>query len=494
MDVDGPQLIAEVQQTRQQLQEEAARVEEEKAAGEQRLDEAIVRRGETFVELARHYLPAVSKEAVDRSFAGLRDELSNVLARRERESRRLREAIAELETRRRRLEAGLETLTGQLNEKVQQRDALESQLAHRLAADPEFERLAEETLIAKKRLAQNEQRVQEIQREAEEKLPAYRQSDLFGYLYRRRFGTSEYRGRGPTRRLDAWVASLIDYGRARRSYEFLLVMPRLMAEEVQRRRQECEELVTRLETLREAVAESIGWNAVVRDGERLGQQRQRAATDLDRLAEELDPLQEELAKIEQSQDRFYDEALGRFTAFLESTSTVVLQQQASRTPEPQDDEIVAEIQWLNEQAETFRSRIGELNEQGRQLDRRIRGLDYLLRRCRQSDIDSQRCYFDDGLALQDHIDQYLRDDIDQHELLKRIRRHQHFRPTWAEKAADRTIQTLEKPGVQMVLHLAAAAAGHALRWFLLEGGAGRRGRPGSSSPPARNRFTGGPGF
>lgn len=492
--MEGPQVLAALQQIEPALQDDASRVEDEINAGEQQLDETIVRRGETFVELARHYLPAVNQETVDQSFAALKDDLSNLLARRTREVRNLREKIAELEEPRPRLEAELQLLTRGLNEKVRQRDMLEKQLRDRLATDGDFDQLAQQVLLAENRLKQNEQRVDEIQREADEKLPAYQQSKLFGYLYDRGFRTPQYRGWGLTRRLDGWVGSLIDFRRARKSCEFLLVTPKLMADEVDRRRTECQELADRLDAMRATLAESIGLDSVMREGERLGRRRDRVVSELNQIGDNLDGLKNELSEIEQSQGRFYDEAIQRLKKMLEETSTAVLQQRARQTPQPEDDEIVAEINWLNEQTESRRLQIGKLREQARQTDQRQRGIEYVLRRCRQYDIDSERCYFDESLDLEDDIQQFMGGAIDHHELLKRLRRHQQFRPTWGEQTLDKTIKTIEKPGVQMVLNAVAVAGGYLLRRLILNQGRGHQRQSGTSARPNGSRFTSGPGF
>lgn len=57
-----------------------------------------------------------------------------------------------------------------------------------------------------------------------EKGRPYEEGRLFSYLWKRRYRTAEYRGRGLFRFLDGWVARLCHYDRARRDYAMLLEM------------------------------------------------------------------------------------------------------------------------------------------------------------------------------------------------------------------------------------------------------------------------------
>ena len=126
-----------------------------------------------------------------------------------------------------------------------EREKLEQVVSERLHGSDEFKRLSEQALTAETELERNEDRVADIKAEAEKKLPSYDHSRLFKYLYDAGYGTPAYKGKGLTRRLDGWVARMIDYPSARRGYDFLRVTPELMAQEVTRRRDKFNELMQR---------------------------------------------------------------------------------------------------------------------------------------------------------------------------------------------------------------------------------------------------------
>ena len=187
----------------------------------------------------------MSGETVQATFAEIRGELADILARKERRERELRDAFdASLDTRSS-LQRELDDVTDKLNACVKERDRLEEILATRLNGDPEFKRLSALAIDREQELHRYEARVKESQTEAAEKLPAYEQSRLFKYLIDRKFGSNDYKHRGLTRRLDRWVARIVNFDKAKKGYDFLRLTTEMMVAEVARLRDEFEELLGR---------------------------------------------------------------------------------------------------------------------------------------------------------------------------------------------------------------------------------------------------------
>jgi hypothetical protein len=75
-------------------------------------------------------------------------------------------------------------------------------------------------------------------KDLQEKRRPYEADPLFMYLWRRRFGTPEYRGKGLARYLDRRVATLIAFDGARRNYAVLIELPTRLQEHAERLRAE----------------------------------------------------------------------------------------------------------------------------------------------------------------------------------------------------------------------------------------------------------------
>ncbi|MDT8925361.1 hypothetical protein RBE51_21430 [Pseudomonas taiwanensis] len=67
----------------------------------------------------------------------------------------------------------------------------------------------------------------EIHKETAEKLVAYQADPLFRYLLARRYGNTDYLGKGLFRRLDGWVSKKIDYTQAKHDFDVLTQLPGL---------------------------------------------------------------------------------------------------------------------------------------------------------------------------------------------------------------------------------------------------------------------------
>ena len=488
--LDGTEFFQQLQHAIGRARSEADHCKNELTLLNDRLDELIGRKGETFVELARHYLPEVTKEAIENNFSEVRDELLEVLSRKQRHQSKLNERITEWQVSRDKLEAALADVTHQLNDITKQRDELEQKLADRLQNDAQFQDQSRDAIRTEQELILNRGRVQEIQREASEKLPAYENSALFHYLYSRGFATPDYSAFWPFSALDGWLADFIGFRQARQSYIFLHATPELVQAEVARRQEELKLLLVSVKRIEADTSREIGLDKVMLEGQRLGEERDDLVKQLGENHEQLAACQQEQSDLNRSQGAFYEQAIERFKELLEKTETAVLAQRAEKTADSTDDEIVAELKWLDDEISDIRLNSPHATDKYEQAESRVSGLNYVMRRCRQSNFDSDRSYFVEHLDVSDAIDEYFDGELNQFKLLRKFRKHQRFHPTWSEQAAEKIGTSLESETSQAVMMSVAAVAGSVLQSWLKSGGAvDNRNRKNT-----RGKFTKGPGF
>jgi len=484
---DGTEFFQQLQHAIERARREADGCKNKVVALDDRLDELIGRKGETFVELAKHYLPEITKVAVENTYGEVRDELLDTLARKQRHESKLNDRIAEMEASRAKHELELAAVTQQLNASAEQRDQLEQELADRLQTNDQFQNQSRDAIRAEQELIRNKQRVEEIRREASEKLPAYENSPLFQYLYSRHFSTPDYSAIWPFRIFDGWVADFIGYRQTRQSYDFLRSTPELVDAAVERRQDELHLLLESVQKIEAEASREIGLDNVMLDGLRLGKERDELVRQLGQNHEQFVACQQEQIDLDRSQGKFYKQAIGRFKEVLEKTETAVLEQRAEKSADSSDDEIVAELKWIDDEIADIRIQLPIATDQHEEAEDRVSGLNYVVRRCRQSNFDSDRSYFTDDLNTSEAIDEYFNGELNQFKLLRKIRQHQQFHPTWSEKAAEKIGTTLESETSQAVMASVAAVAGSVLQSWLKSGGAvDNRNRKGP--------FTKGPGF
>ena len=424
--LSGRSVASALKQATEQLRRQQAECESSLRRLDESTNQWVNRRGQTLLELAEHYLPDVSRESVLTSFREVRNELLDVLRRKQLREHQLHDALREDESEATRLKEALEDVTEKLDAKVQQREQLEDVVAERLTEHQQFQKLSKQALAAEQELDRNEQRIAEIKQEAGEKLPAYEKSRLFRYLYDRGFGTAQYQKKGLSRTLDRWVAKMVKYGRSKRSYDFLRVTPELMAAEVTRRREQFNVLMEQLEAIEAEIAQEVGLTQVMNAGQQLGDQRDGLVGELEQLEDRFNAHHQELLNLEGNQNEFYQQGVQQMKQFLAEMQHSWLEHQSQSTPQRQDDQLVAEIAWLSDKIDEAQRESNQLTGELRNWDDRASGLHEVMQRFRRADYDSRRSIFDDDFNVQRMLSDYLQGDIGREELWSAMRRYQRF--------------------------------------------------------------------
>ena len=387
MSLSGRKLYAEIRRRETKARERASRTRGK--VGELRLDLAkqMAERGEALVNLAQKFLPEVTEEAIGKTFKDIRAELHDVLHRRDARLDQLNQALEQLEVESQRLDLALETTTEQLEQKVAEQTQLEAKLRDTLEADTEFQRLSTEAARAEVALTRNEERIEEIRREAKRKLPAYREDRLFMYLQKRRWGTTDYASRGIIKRLDRWVANLVHFADNNESFQFLSITPKLVEQEIERRREEFDELMQMVERLQAATAMELGLPKIEAEAETLDQEHRGLADAIEDADGRRESYREEYAAIEMHRGRFYSEAISRFRRFLDETRTSRLEREARRTPDPEDDKLVETIEDADRSIDRLKDEVEDVEDLLAEADRQSREFESIATKFRARGFD-----------------------------------------------------------------------------------------------------------
>jgi uncharacterized membrane protein YgcG len=484
----GRDVLRELRSALDDARNEAAELRRQSQQFDQQVTDFAHQRADSFLQLARMYLPELNPTAISNSFDGIREELDGILARKARTRDEVAGRISRLIAEQAKTTADLTAVTTRLNEKVSLRETLRSQLAELLKDNPEFQDLSRQAVANEAELKKNEGRVAEIERDAKEKLPAYERSKLFQYLYDRKFGTPDYTETGMERSLDRWVARLIGYERARTGYAFLTTTPRLMREEVERRKAEFQMLMGKVQELEQFGAEKIGLTVVLRDGEALGRERDQLVARFSDVQQRVLAAEQELAEVERKEGKFYMEALSRLQTFLMKVETSVLERKARATPERADDDLVAKIHWLTTEIDRIRPQVQEFLNRTNAAEQQNEAMEFAVRRYQQSNFDSDRSYFEFVPNLEAMIGQLKAGVLSKEEFWNAYKRRQQFEqtPTDLNLAAIVT-HPLTEIAVRTLVHVAAASLSSG-------GGGGGRSGGGSSRQSSSGGSFGGSSF
>src|SRR6056297_1485920 len=253
MPIPGPLVHRRLMDAYGRVQADVEESRDDIVESRQRRDQIDGQRATALMRLAEHYLPALTAEAIENSWGDVREILERILRRKQDQSNVCRQSLQQTKTDRQTQEAKLLDINQQIDELLERQQTLADQLEGTLQADQRFVELTDRAVLAEAALERAEANLEEIEQDAARKLPDYEDCTLFQYLYRRGYGSSRYKSRGLTRRVDRWLARHVKYDEARKSYEFLRRTPENMRRVIAEDRESLETVIQELERRRDQV-------------------------------------------------------------------------------------------------------------------------------------------------------------------------------------------------------------------------------------------------
>ncbi|QDT12941.1 hypothetical protein [Planctomycetes bacterium K23_9] len=319
------------------------RIREANRTGTQRVQKLTQERTDTFVDLAKHYLPELTQQSLRDAWQEVKREVGDILLRKRDRRRQLRAELAANQVQQSELE-------NQLTAAQEKQQAAKLVLSCKVG---NFKKLLRDDPLVKQwiddiaaldrdiecYLAQHER----IEADARRKLPAYERSSLFEYLTEQKFGTPEYQGRGAVRRWDRWVAKMIGYDDAKKSYDFLVSTPEYLKKLIDEKQQHYRSLLVQLKHARRQAAVRHGTESQKRDWERLCKVVSALQEQIEEKKWASVVLLGEIDELENPNGSYYHESLKIYQRFLTQLEPDVMRVYAECTESPVDDEICARL-------------------------------------------------------------------------------------------------------------------------------------------------------
>ncbi len=414
-------------------------------------------RSEALVVLAEHYLPELTPDAIRQTWSEIRHSLSQLLERKEAEVRQLQSRLDELSDRRAELEQQLVAISRELDEAVEAQQAVATEVERELQNDQRFVQLSDRAAVAEASIERAEANLQEIDQDSARKLPAYDDSALFRYLLERDYGTPNYTHRGFTRRMDRWVAKLIDFNQAKQGYDFLRKTPEQMRQIIAEDRQSLDTVMEELERIRDEFAVKLGLPEKIRQVEASTRQRDEQLQLLDALLAETEQTQNERGALDDTRGPYYRQAIQMFRDMLDQFDSDDLKRRAQQTREITDDQIVARLMGVETEIDQLDESARRRRNQLDQMRAFLEDLGRLVQRFRAAEFDSSRSQFVGSLDIHEEVEQArLSGNIDS--VWQRIRNAQRWGPTVIEQVT----RVASHPLTQVLINAMAHAAGGAL--------------------------------
>ncbi len=296
-----------------------------------------------------------------------------------------------------------------------------------LRADVGFQHRERELEALSQRADSAQKKADQAAEERVQKGRSFESDKLFQYLWKRRFGFSEYRGRGITRFGDEKVARLIGYDDAHRDYRFLIELPDRLRAHVEKLRAKVEEGRGALAAEEEAALKA----AAAQDfRQRLAEAERaldRAEDTLEAIEKSRDGLVRERGAIAAGEDAFTKQALDALTRQIAREDVATLRADAAETVGGHDDTLVEQLARESARRSDLEQKQAELRRaHAAQVDATNR-LEELRRQYRRQDWDSNQSVFGGSVNAGEVIRQVLHGAVVLHDALRVLQRNQSFR-------------------------------------------------------------------
>lgn len=237
------------------------------------------------------------------------------------------------------------------------------------------------------------------EKEELEKTKPYEADSLFMYLWNRRYLTPDYQAGWLTRRLDDWVAQLIDFRRNRANYHMLQELPRRLREHAAQAQQTAQLEVQALEAMEKQAAEADGIVELQSKIQEIEKQIEQLDAEIEAEEARHRNLLQEQTVLHGAEDPLSRQIIDLQITALQHEELNDLLRQARATPRPEDDIVVGQLQQIQQQQVQIEAEIQSLKHFLEQRQRNLAELEELRRRYRQNGYDAYNSSFPGDFAL-----------------------------------------------------------------------------------------------
>jgi chromosome segregation ATPase len=422
---DNLQVINQNIYQAQTEQEDAGRRLEELR---QQLNAVRLETGERYRELARVRLDNLKANQVVARLDETDQVVLNLLKKLENDRRTLEEQIKTSVASQRQLDEQRKEAERQRDEAGEQMQGQLEQTINRIKQTEAYRQQQERAQAAVAVAKHAEEKASQAENNRSDKGKPYEEDSLFMYLWNKRYLTTEYRSGWFSRKLDDWVAKLIDFPRNRANYHMLQELPRRLREHATKVQQTAQLEVQAQRNMELEGTEKDGipaFQAKIQEAE-----KQLQELDAKIAAEEArhQRLLQEQAQFNAGTDPLSKQIIDLQTTELAREPIADLYQMALATPRPEDDAIVARLSQLKQREEQVVAEIQSVNNLLEQRQRSLGDLQELRRRYRQSGYDSYNSSFPGDFALGTLLAQLLQGMMNSDTVWQEIGRHQQRSP------------------------------------------------------------------
>ncbi len=279
-------------------------------------------------------------------------------------------------------------------------EALTEKTRERLTNDSEWIDMSQRVSAAEATAAAAAEKASQAEADRDEKRKPYDADPLFSYLWKRRYGTSDYRAGPLVRYGDAKVARLVDYDAARPNYYMLNEIPLRLREHANRLQQQVADITAERQALERRGLEADGivkLEADVAEATRAHDKADAAVGELEAKLAAIDERRTGL--LDGSKDETLNKAIDGLAAAIARDDLATLYKQALATETPEDERIVAKLREIEPTLARREAEAEEVRKAAVELARKRTELERSRDNFHSSGYNQPRGQFADGALI-----------------------------------------------------------------------------------------------
>ena len=428
MSISGSSIHKKIKTQINEVEEQSEILERELYQIEKTLTSLTAKREDCYVHLAFHYLPELDAKAVQSTLREVRMEVEGVFKEKQEKRNDLERLMKENRKTNKKLEEKLEITTTQITQLSQQRDNTAELIFQDLQKNAKYAQINQEAKKSEARLQQNKNRIEEIERESEKKLPAFEQNKLFSYLIKVDYGTIQYQRNGLRKRLDSWVAEKVDFDKNKKCYDFLKSMPELMKQEVERKQKELDAVVAEMKGIESEAEKEHGLPKIISQAEKLIAQKKELIVQDKEQDAQYAVYTKYREEIDGKKDSYHLQAVQHIKDFLKGQQIVDLKTMARQTRGTEDDVLVDEIEGIDTKVRELKDKSKSVKSERNILSKRLEGIKDIDQRFRSKNYDGGRSTFKSGFDIDELLTGYVLGQRTTGDINSEIDHYQHTTP------------------------------------------------------------------
>ncbi len=276
------------------------------------------------------------------------------------------------------------------------------------------------------------EKTEQAEEDRERKGRAYQNDPLFMYLWRCKYGSSNYKPNGLIRWLDEKIAKLVGYNEARANYAVLLEIPVRLGDHLKHLGRRRDEEQSKLDAAKADKIKQLAGRDLYDDLRQARKTEKERHEDREHLGAELAEITSQMNLYAEGRDHAFKKAIEITVDFVEQDDLIELMRDARETEDPRDDEVTQILRATDKDIEQLRDSIDDKREELERLFKRKQELIQIAADFRRSHYDDPGSVFEDGSNLGIFLEELLRGAITGADYWSRAQR----RHRWRSRPAD----------------------------------------------------------